>query len=1298
MLMGVLACFPVVGQMVPVEMTVSFSRTDAVAAVPADSDVSLAGDVWIFVLDYSWSMTAADAVAYSESGQSKGRLPRWKALREAVRVTLDNIEVGSVVQVVKVCGPRAELVKFPSGVSVSVKGDKERAQIYKTIRAWEPTRKNNQGLTPLYHGLFLASQEAKRFISSENRNVGIIVFSDGRDQSDRAYTQASLAEFKDIFDQDAFNACLTWLDANDNDLPEPPFGPKYVWAKPPKSGNVVPVVCRVRPLEPFVSVQNPLSGGGRSEIPVAYSFPLSEEKWKALLNGGFEANLQLVSKDGNVVGGEAISVGTSPEHVVFRIPESSFQGQTGTEFSLRLDLPQTVQGCRFVSPRPVRLAFEKQGSVTISEVAPRSGVAAKVGETVHFSAQGTPGAVYSWSFGDGEKARGQRVSHTFAEAVPKGISFSVTAEKAGLAPTTSSGTLAVLEAGVSMDAIPADIKVGSPTDFSCRGKGEVHSYEWFIDGAPVAGGKDAPDGASSKLAFTFKTAGRHNIRVRANMKRVSPEETQDIPFQVDQAPYAVVVKPEANDVFAGGDVVDFEARVEGSSSGIWQVMDESKALVGDPIASPVAEKVARAKFTVPETGGRYVVVFQTGEGPESDPVAFSVKPKDVRIDVVAPIRDAVVKTDAQTELRAMTKGVSGAIGFFLLEDGKETALGSPVKVAGDGTAALAWTFPAKDGQGDRSLVARSEDGRIESDPLSFVLETEAGLVLEKPVYNASVAYGDSLDFEVAVSGVIDAKSVQWFLRPIGGEEQELPDGKTDKCSHRFDAVPNRKSLTYEVYARAPMPDGGALESDHVVVRAGCISLNPVLLLDAKLHDAGKSATFTVQHAGSVAHYVWDFGDGHTAESNEPQMAHAYDRPGSFTVTVGVVCSVCGEESSATAVAEIRCPSLAPALSIAHGANGGGENEPFSRGKPIGMSLEFGTPGAAARAEGIAWDFGDGTTDANLDTVSHSYVEYGERTVTVRVRCNVCGREETATRTLRVDKVPPRAHFRICKSTASDELAGGWLAQGGTIALVDQSTGDVSDLRWTCDGKPIPGSDGLSKVEWDCKSLGKHVFELSAIDPLGEVSAPESHSVRVYRLWLIVLLVFAALVASACCWWYYSGDDPRFWEIKAKIDSEGNTPLEKVPYDLGVSKSFGDSVDPGKGSKPIWNIASNVAIMPFYTLVDEDDPASAIWGETTPCGSKFLIVFCFRTPADKAKKKPGKPQYATNAGNLVEMSPSSDGLYCAIRATGHRDHPEWHRLCVNVEMHPADRSFLLRRVILTVIFFVLAFLLAAQFGF
>ena len=49
------------------------------------------------------------------------------------------------------------------------------------------------------------------------------------------------------------------------------------------------------------------------------------------------------------------------------------------------------------------------------------------------------------------------------------------------------------------------------------------------------------------------------------------------------------------------------------------------------------------------------------------------------------------------------------------------------------------------------------------------------------------------------------------------------------------------------------------------------------------------------------------------------------------------------------------------------------------------------------AEGRPGALPDGSSETNLDAVAHSFVEFGEKTVSVSVRCSVCGKTETAER-------------------------------------------------------------------------------------------------------------------------------------------------------------------------------------------------------------------------------------------------------------------------------------------------------------
>ena len=103
------------GQVVPVEMAVSFSRADAVAPAPANATVSDTGDVWIFVLDHSGSMADEDAIVHVQGRWSSGerKTSRWNALLDSFRTTLSHIEPGAIVQVVRVSDEKAELIRGP---------------------------------------------------------------------------------------------------------------------------------------------------------------------------------------------------------------------------------------------------------------------------------------------------------------------------------------------------------------------------------------------------------------------------------------------------------------------------------------------------------------------------------------------------------------------------------------------------------------------------------------------------------------------------------------------------------------------------------------------------------------------------------------------------------------------------------------------------------------------------------------------------------------------------------------------------------------------------------------------------------------------------------------------------------------------------------------------------------------------------------------------------------------------------------------------------------------------------------
>ncbi len=892
---------------IPLTVNFSFLRSEAGAVTSDEANVT--GDAWIFVLDHSGSMKEDDATVDAElaGGTSSRKMTRWNALLLALKATLDQIEPGSVVKIVSVGGSQAELVTGQRGVVI--RGAADREKLYEYVRGWG----RPYGLTPLYQGLYLACQEAQRYIRTENRNACIVVFSDGKDESNNRYTQKDIDSFKKLFDEAGFNACLNWVSQSrrTSDLPPPPFGPKYVWAQPAKD-NLIPVICHVRPRATAISLKNPMAAGF-AKISAPYDFALSQKRWENLLAEGLDINVGLRTPKGEDIGGEIVhlSKGSTACEVVFPIDDAHFAGGKAAAFELSLALPTGVKGCRFIQPRTVRVSFEEQGAVTLSSVKPDSGIVTKVGESISFSASGTEGASYSWTFGDGAKATGARVIHAFAAPAPKGVSFSVSAEKPSLAPAIHSGTIVVVEAGVKMDAPPAGIKVGDTAVFTCRGQGEVASYDWFVDGRPVVGA-DAKDGSSSRLSHRFEKAGGHTVRVRANMKRVSPEETADVKFDVAPAPYAVIVKPEPNERFDAEAVIPFEAAVEGEfTSGVWTIHDANGKQVGAPIPSPVIDKAAKGNFPVPEAGGTFTVSFTAGKDGvtvDAAPVPFSAKAKNVQLDVVSPKKKDHVTTDTPFPLEAETAGLSGSVVFFLVDEssGMETRL-IEAKIPPSGKTSASHVFPAKDGQGERAIAAKTADGKIVSDPITFFLETQADIVLKSPANNAQVPYGDSLAFEAEVSGAVKAREIQWFLRPVGGVEEKIADGTGAKYVHIFAALANRKSLTYEVYARAPLPDGAEIETDHVFVRAFCPAIQASIVQPqvngVVLASIGKQVDYTVSlkvaEGEDVSDVVWDMGDG-AAYTNLTSVKHTYRDYGTYEIKASGRCAKCGEAFSVKA--------------------------------------------------------------------------------------------------------------------------------------------------------------------------------------------------------------------------------------------------------------------------------------------------------------------------------------------------------------------------------------------------------------
>lgn len=244
---------------------------------------------------------------------------------------------------------------------------------------------------------------------------------------------------------------------------------------------------------------------------------------------------------------------------------------------------------------------------------------------------------------------------------------------------------------------------------------------------------------------------------------------------------------------------------------------------------------------------------------------------------------------------------------------------------------------------------------------------------------------------------------------------------------------------------------------------------------------------------------------------------------------------------------------------------------------------------------VVWNMGDGTTYKDT-IVHHSYNDYSTNTITVTSKCKDCGQEYIASTKVKVVKQPAVAHFMICKSTSNDDAAGYWISQSSKIKLVSKCTGDTVGLRWTHNGELMPEYNNDPAPEYECSTIGKHEFSLIAVDPSGNESDPEKHSVRVYRLWLIVILIIAAIILCTIIWYYWSYDDPMFWKLRVYVDDESlddTTAKRRIP---STKKSI----------SKYWEIWNNRAVIPLHKLVGTISPEN--WGKKTDNGKAELVIY------------------------------------------------------------------------------------------
>ena len=212
--------------------------------------------------------------------------------------------------------------------------------------------------------------------------------------------------------------------------------------------------------------------------------------------------------------------------------------------------------------------------------------------------------------------------------------------------------------------------------------------------------------------------------------------------------------------------------------------------------------------------------------------------------------------------------------------------------------------------------------------------------------------------------------------------------------------------------------------------------------------------------GSIAGYLWDFGDGETDTGVAP--GHTYDEADTYTVTLTVTDNQ-GATGTTTRVVTVTDPGPPPPNEdpVAH-ITGSCTN--------LSCPLSGGTSTDDGTIDTYAWDFGDGGTASGVSP-GHTYTEAGTYLVTLTVTDD---EDATDTDTLEVTvSDPPVSTLAFRASAATDAntssasvvVPAGVLAGDRLVLVATSNTGatHTTPAGWTLLGMVTDGTELRSSV-------------------------------------------------------------------------------------------------------------------------------------------------------------------------------------------------------------------------------------------
>jgi len=655
------------------------------------------------------------------------------------------------------------------------------------------------------------------------------------------------------------------------------------------------------------------------------------------------------------------------------------------------------------------------------------------GLTTNFTDTSTGGAnSWSWDFGDGSTSNLQNPSHSFANPGAYSVTLTVTAP-GGLDSERKVGYVVVGQPPPVADFVASVTNGVRPlaVDFTDLTGGPTTSWLWnFGDGGTSA---------SQSPSYTYTAAGTYTVTLTSTGPGGSDTETKVGYIVVaEQAPVAEFgaspttgIKPllvNFTDASTGGPV----------TSRLWAFGDGTTSTATNPSKTYTLAGVYTVSLTVTGPGGTDTETktsFITVNEPA--PVAqFSGTP----LNGVAPL--TVVFTNLSTGGPVTTYTWSFGDGTFSTDV-------NPTKVYNTPGVYNVILNAAGPGGSDNEIKVNYITVNTPPPTADFTASALEGVT---PF---------SVDFADVSTG--SPTSWSWSFGDGGTSTVQNP-------THVY-AAPGLYTVSLTVVG----PSGADTET-----KTDFINVKPVVADFIGFPTSGNApllVSFTDLSQGSVTSWLWNFGDGATATSQN--VAHNYTTYGTFTVSLTVTGPAGTDTETKVAYIEVGKGTVAPEDPVTGPVKDADPNVDFF-GRPVTgpapLTVEF-FDNSIGQWGTRAWVFGDGGTGNGRNPV-HTYVNPGTYTVSLTGTRNFGAITDTETKVAYIVVTLPIVFEdpSFEDTSALPRPSASWsLAGTGAIVLARGNDGDSA--------MPTHGEQWLS-----LSSEGTSAARPASV-PLGEGDLP-----------------------------------------------------------------------------------------------------------------------------------------------------------------------------------------------------------------